>query len=231
VARDSKRRGLTRVARAADPRKSPKKPRVPRRAPPTRRGLGIALVLALAIAGVVFAPRLVRRAATRGGGAGGTSAERPFQSQHEVWERAQDATNRGELLEAYDLLVRGVAQYPGDADVANAFGVAVNNTSYFVRPVRGRLVPVMATSLDRVGAAQAALAAFDRASSGKPYLASPYHYRGNMYAAWGLPDDAIRELYQARMRGDSTASLLRTAQAILAIQRGAMDETLPGTAP
>ena len=69
---------------------------------------------------------------------------------------AQAATNRGELLEAYDLLVQGVAQYPGDPDVANAFGVAVNNTSYFVRPVRGRMVPVMATSLDRVGAAQAA---------------------------------------------------------------------------
>lgn len=179
--------------------------------------------MGLVVVGVIALPRL------RSGGPGGGGARpdaRPFTSPTDVYLQAQAATTRGELLEAYEILQRGVAQFPGDADVANAFGVSVNNTAYFVRPMRGRQVPVMATSLDRVRAAQSALAAYERASAGKPWLASPYHYRGNLYAAWGLPDDALRELYQARVRGDSTASLMRTATAILAIQRGAMDPTL-----
>ena len=59
-----------------------------------------------------------------------------------------------------------------------------------------------------------------------PQLASPYHRRGILYAAWGLSDDALRQLYQARIRGDSTDQLVHTANAIVAIQRGAMDVTL-----
>jgi hypothetical protein len=185
-----------------------------------------ALVGAALVLGLLFMPRL--RAIAPGSIGVARQDARPFTSPSDVFQQAEAARSRGELMEAYQILVRAVAQFPGDADVATAFGVSVNNTTYFVRPVRGRQVPVMATSLERVRAAHAALRAYERASAGRPALAAPYHYRGNLYAAWGLPDDALRELYQARVRGDSTASLLRTAAAILALQRGAMDPSLGG---
>jgi tetratricopeptide (TPR) repeat protein len=224
-ARPLKKGGKT--ARPAKPGTTAAKTQPTRRArkstPPWLLGV---LFAALVAAGVVLLPRLRTRTTTPSAG-----VQRTFASPVEVWELGQAATKRGDLLEAYEILKRGVEQFPNDADIANAFGVTVNNTSYYVRPLRGRLVPVMATSLERVGAAQTALAAYDRASAGKPWLASPFHYRGNLYAAWGLPDDALEQLYQARMRGDSSASLMRTANAIVAIQRGGFDVPGKGFAP
>ncbi len=149
----------------------------------------------------------------------------------EILQRTREAEQRGDYDTAFALYRAGLARSPNDVYLVGSYGAATTNASYAVRRNRGRLVPVMPTSLDRVRAAQEALALFDRAQAAAPAMPAPAYQKGLMYAAWGLPEDALVELYAAVLKGDRSPEIDRVAGAITLLQLGRGSELEPGQGP
>jgi hypothetical protein len=136
---------------------------------------------------------------------------------------ARAAEGRQDYAGAFALYREGLRHFPDDVFLLGSYGAATTNASYGVRRNRGRLVPVMATSRDRVRAAHEALVLLDRAQAAAPAMSAPALQKGLMLAAWGLPEDALVELYGAVVRGDRSPELERTAGAITLLQLGRAD--------
>lgn len=136
---------------------------------------------------------------------------------------ARAAEEAGDLDRALAIYREGVRRFPGDPVLLGSFGTATISRSYAVERNRGRIVPVTPTSLERVAAAHEALRLLERAQEANPRLAQPALQKGLLYAAWGLPEDALVELYAAVVRGDRSSPLERTAGAITLLQLGRAD--------
>ena len=194
------------------PRSSPGRTVRPRR---TWRAPWIALAVVVAVAATVFA--LVK---WRGGGAARLA---PGLTPQEIVVRAGEAEARGDYATAFALYREGIARHPDDVSLLGSYGAATTNRSYAVRMNRGRLVPVMPTSDDRVRAAREALALFDQAQQAAPTMAAPALQKGLLYAAWGLPEDALVELYRAAVLGGPSPEIDRVGGAITLLQLGQGD--------
>ncbi len=114
----------------------------------------------------------------------------------------------------------GLKRFPNDEILLGSYATAIKNASFAVRPSRGRLVPVAANSHERVGAALEAIALLEAAQRARPQASQAPLQKGLLYAAWGLPEDALVELYGAVTRGDRSPELERTATAITLLQMG-----------
>lgn len=141
-----------------------------------------------------------------------------FASREELLRRADKAEQRGDRIGSFELLDRGLERYPSDAEMTRRFCMAANNVCYAVRGMRGRLVPVLPTSRARHAAAQRVLDALDRKERMRSDDPETYYYRGQLYAAWGFPHDALIQLYRAYELGDSSLILKRTASAIVQLE-------------
>jgi tetratricopeptide (TPR) repeat protein len=136
---------------------------------------------------------------------------------------ARAAEERGDLEKALAIYREGVRRFPSDPVLLGSYGTATTNRSFAVRTNRGRLMPLAATSRERTTAAQEALRLLDAAQQANPRLSQPALQKGLLYAAWGLPEDALVELYAAVVRGDRSPALERTAGAITRLQLGRAD--------
>jgi len=131
---------------------------------------------------------------------------------------ARAAEKRGDLEGALAIYREGVRRFPRDAVLLGSFGTATTNRSFAVHSNRGRLVPVAPTSHARTAAAHEAIRLLDAAQRESPRLSQPALQKGLLYAAWGLPEDALVELYGAVVRGNRSPELERTAGAITQLQ-------------
>jgi len=118
----------------------------------------------------------------------------------------------------------GLRRFPDDATLLGSYATAVKNRGFAVRLNRGRAVPVAATSHDRVRSAHEALELLAAAQRSRPGMSAPALQKGLLYAAWGLPEDALVELYGAASRGDPSPELEQTAGAITLLQLGRGNE-------
>lgn len=146
-----------------------------------------------------------------------------------IARQARAAELAGDDPAALALYRAGLARYPRDEVLLGSYATATTNRSFAVRRNRGRIVPVAPTSRDRVDAAREALALLDAAQAADARGGQPALMKGLLYAAWGLPEDALVELYVAVTRGERAPQLERTAGAITLLQLGRADSL--GTAP
>lgn len=183
-----------------------------------RWGRIASVVLVLALGGV--AAFVVARSRSRADAA-------KFTSREEVLRRADEAEQRGDRIATFELLDRGLERYPSDAEMTRRFSMAANNVCYAVRGIRGRMVPVLATSRARHAAAQRVLAALDRWERLQSDDPETYYYRGQLYASWGFPHDALIQLFRAHQLGDSSLSLERTAREIVQLESNRINRAAP----
>jgi tetratricopeptide (TPR) repeat protein len=134
--------------------------------------------------------------------------------------KARAAEGTQDYDTAITIYQEGLARFPRDPLLLGFYGSALKNRSFAVRSNRGRMVPVAPTSLERVHAAEQAIALFDAAERVTPRSPAPALNRGVLYAVWGLPNDALAELYRAAMLGDRSEQLEGTARAITLLQMG-----------
>ena len=121
----------------------------------------------------------------------------------------------------------GLKRFPNDVVLLGSYATAIKNASFAVRPSRGRLVPVARGSHERVAAALEALALLDAAQRAQPNSPQPALQKGLLLASWGLPEDALVELFGAVTKGDRSPELERTATAITLLQLGRGGEVAP----
>ena len=133
---------------------------------------------------------------------------------------ARAAEARGEFEEAFALYAEAVHRYPGQGLLLLSYGAAISNRSFMVRPNRGRLVPLAPTSHARTRAAREALALFDAAERAHPDDGAPALQRGLTCASWGLPEDALMELYRAHLLKGPADEIERVANTITLLQLG-----------
>lgn len=142
---------------------------------------------------------------------------------------AREAEDAGDFDRALALYREGVRQFPTDAVLLGSYGTAITRRSFAVTTNRGRPAPVAGGSLERVRAAHEAIRLLDAAQAARPRMSQPALQKGLLYAAWGLPEDALVELYAAVVRGERSPELERTAGAITLLQLGRADSL--GAAP
>lgn len=183
--------------------------------------IGGGVILALVVVAIAwFVARTMEQA-----GKGGPTANAPggradagdaagYASQGRAAEARQDYDA------ALDTYREGLRRFPEDAVLLGSYATAITNRSFAVRESRGRLVPLAATSHDRVRAAHEALALLDAAQRARPQASQAPLQKGLLYAAWGLPEDALVELYAAVTRGDRSPEIEQTAGAITLLQMG-----------
>ncbi len=185
--------------------------------PGARIAAGVLLALVV-VAGGFFAWRAIDERRS-----GATSAR----SGEDAAAFARDG-RAAEMRQDHDaalaLYREGLARFPDDVVLLGSYATAIKNRSFAVRPSRGRMVPLAATSHDRVRAAQEAIALLDAAERARPAGSQAPLQKGLLYAAWGLPEDALVELYAAVTRGDRSPELERTAGAITLLQLGRGNE-------
>ncbi len=147
----------------------------------------------------------------------------PAAAAHDAagWSRlGREAALRGAHDAALATYRDGLRAFPSDPVLLGSYAKAIKNRSFAVRMSRGRAVPVAATSHERVAAALEALALLDAAQRAQPNSPEPALQKGMLLAAWGLPEDALVELYGAVVRGSRAPELERTAGAITLLQLG-----------
>jgi hypothetical protein len=108
----------------------------------------------------------------------------------------------------------GLARFPNDPLLSLARGAALNNLSFRVEYHRGRGVPRLATSLERVRAAQEAIAAYDGVARRYPAIPEPVGERGLVLITWGLPEDGRAELERAYAMGDRRPEILNALSVV-----------------
>jgi tetratricopeptide (TPR) repeat protein len=183
--------------------------------------IGAGVMVALAVVAIGWFAMRAREQAGRGGptadvpgGRANAGDAAGYASQGRAAEARQDYDA---ALETYR---EGLRRFPDDAVLLGSYATAIKNRSFAVRESRGRLVPVAATSHDRVRAAHETLALLDAAQRARPQASQAPLQRGLLYAAWGLPEDALVELYAAVTRGDRSPEIEQTAGAITLLQLG-----------
>lgn len=206
-------------------RSSTGRPMVPRgggrrgdMSPAARIGAGVAVALVV-LAAVFF---FLRASAPQAPG-GPARAKSSSSSAADAASYASEA-RAAEAREDHDAALatyrEGLRKFPQDEVLLGSYATAIKNRSFAVRPSRGRMVPVAATSHDRVRAALEAIALLDAAQRARPEGSQAPLQKGLLYAAWGLPEDALAELYGAVTRGDRSPELEQTAGAITLLQMG-----------
>jgi tetratricopeptide (TPR) repeat protein len=189
--------------------------------------LGAGVFVALVVVAALFF--IWRAIGERGQGAPATGAPtgggRPGSGDAATYAReGRAAEARHDDDAALATYREGLRRYPDDAVLLGSYATAIKNRSFAVRPSRGRMVPVAATSHDRVRAAREALALLEAAQRARPAGSQAPLQKGLLYAAWGLPEDALVELYAAVTRGDRSPELEQTAGAITLLQLGRGNE-------
>ncbi|MEP7027818.1 MAG: hypothetical protein ABI960_04410 [Candidatus Eisenbacteria bacterium] len=116
------------------------------------------------------------------------------------------------------------ARAPRDIRILGALATALNNECYATRTLRGRVQPVLATSRERVLYAHEALRACDQVEGVLPTSVAAPHYRGMLYAAWGLPEEAGYALSVAVDRGDATAEARQTREVLKMLHMGGAED-------
>ncbi len=144
-------------------------------------------------------------------------------SAAEFLARARAAELRQDFEGSFAAYRAGLSRFPEDAVLLGAFATAIQNRSYAVRVNRGRAVPLTPTSRERVAAAREAFALLDASERARPANPNPALHRGLLYAAWGLPEDALVELYRARVLGGTSPEIDRAGGAITLLQLGRGD--------
>lgn len=196
---------------------APAPPVTPRKSK-SRRGGGARLALiigALALAGAATWFAFARR------GAG--SNEGPVLGAAEALHQAQAAEKRGDYEAAFAIYRDAMRWHPGESVLVGAYAAAVSNRSFSVRPNRGRFVSLSPTSYDRVATALEVLALYDKAERLRPGDGEPALQRGLSYATWGLPEDALLELYKAHTLGGRQKEIDGVGATITLLQLGRGD--------
>jgi len=143
-----------------------------------------------------------------------------------VLAEARQAEERGDFEGAFAAIRDGLRHFPNDPVLLGTLGTATQNQSYAVRTNRGRIVPVTPTSRERVAAAREALALLEASERSRPADPHPALHRGLLLAAWGLPEDALVELFRARVLGGTSPEIDRVGGAITLLQLGSAADSL-----
>jgi len=143
-----------------------------------------------------------------------------------VLAEARQAEERGDFEGAFAAIRDGLRHFPNDPVLLGTLGTATQNQSYAVRTNRGRIVPVTPTSRERVAAAREALALLEASERSRPADPNPALHRGLLLAAWGLPEDALVELFRARVLGGTSPEIDRVGGAITLLQLGSAADSL-----
>ena len=143
-----------------------------------------------------------------------------------VLAQARQAEERGDFEGAFAAIREGLRHFPNDPVLLGTLGTATQNRSYAVRTNRGRVVPVTPTSRERVAAAREALALLEASERSRPADPNPALHRGLLLAAWGLPEDALVELFRARVLGGTSPEIDRVGGAITLLQLGSAADSL-----
>ena len=124
---------------------------------------------------------------------------------------------------AFTLYLEALRRYPNDLALWGSYASALNNRSFVVRPNRGKSVALDATSHERVQDALASLAQFDAMERAAPRYGEAALQRGLLYAAWGLPEDGLAELYRAHVLGGREDKINWAGTMITLLQLGRGD--------
>jgi hypothetical protein len=186
----------------------------------------IALVVLAGLAGLVVQRGGLRRLPGFGGStdarstAGGAIDVPNLPSARAYLDAVSAANVARDYPRMTALVDEGLRRFPDDPSLLLARGAALNNASFFVESHRGRLVPALATSLERVRAAQDAIGAYDAVARRYPAIGEPVAERGLVLVTWGLPEDGRQNLERAYDLGDHRPEVLNALGVVVRTQRG-----------
>ena len=206
--------GSRRSRKKTGTRSTPKAPR--RRTGSSWRGLVVGALAIVVAAAALWALRPGSPNRREGTGS-------PSRSAEEYLRLAQAAESAQDYEAALTLFRESVRDYPREMVLLGSYASALNNRSFLVRSNRGRTFPLAPTSHERVANALASLAMFDAAERAQPQNGEPALQRGLLYAAWGLPEDALAELYRAHLLGGRQDEIDKAGSTITLLQLGHVD--------
>ena len=186
-----------------------------RRRTRSRRPLGLAIAASLVVATaavLVFGwiPRPWEGPAPSApAGSRVTSARRFDLPTPRAYLEAAGAANAGaDSRTMLAIADEGLARFPGDPLLSLARAAALNNLSFRTEVHRGRGVPGLATSLERVKLAQESIATYEAVARRLPSAAEPIAERGLVLITWGMPQDGLSDLRRAYGMGDRRPEIL-----------------------
>lgn len=193
-------------------RSSPPRPHIVLRPRRKRRGLALWLGVAAAL-GVValLSLRLPRQAPLR-----------PFRTEAAYRQSGVEARARS-AVEGVRALTEAVHAFPQSRELRLDLGIALENSITEVARTRGTLQPRLASSRERLRASLESLAQYETARRMAPADSRPHSRAGNVYAIWGLWEDALVEFERAYLLGDRSEYDSNLALDAILTLRGSAD--------